>query len=612
MYETNKAKIITKAQKKNFLRYNEYYGLQPTYDNLYKQSQKGSKFNKLFDLISNDNNILLAYRTIKRNKGSMTAGVNKRTILYWENKPVEYLLKYIKGRLQNYMPQSVRRVEIPKSNGKIRPLGIPCIEDRIVQQCIKQVLEPICEAKFHDHSYGFRPNRGTSYAISYVYRKINRDKTYFMVDIDIHGFFDNVHHGKLLKQIWSMGIQDRKVISIIGAMLKADIKGKGIPEKGVPQGGILSPLLSNIVLNELDWWVSNQWETFNTQHTFSQSSHRYKHQRRSNLKEMYLVRYADDFKVICKDITTARKAFIAVKSWLKERLSLDISEEKSQITDVRSTASEFLGFRIKARPKKNSMVVSSHICEKATTKIKELIKQQVKKVATHPTNVNIYVLNRLIAGVHNYYKFATNAARDFLKIHVDLYYFITKRTRQIRSRTGSKSNEYMLKYGHYGGKDLFIKEQVVYPILAITSKTPFGFNQSVCNYTEEGRKIIHTKLGSINNTILEYLSNHPKPYESVELSDNRISLYVAQKGLCAITKKPLSILDMVVHHITPTAQGGNDRYKNLTMICEDVHMLIHSTEELVIEKYKSILRLSGRALDRLNKFRIKVGNTVIE
>lgn len=242
MYNTDTKDLLKLDKfKKDRLRYNEYYNMQHIFDNLYKQSLEGSKFSRLYDLICSNENILLAYRTLKSNKGSKTPGTNRHTIEYWENKSVDSFLCYIKSRLNNYMPQKVRRVEIPKSNGKMRPLGIPCIEDRLIQQCIKQVLEPICEAKFHPHSYGFRPNRSTQHAIAYVYHKINQDNVYYMVDIDIKSFFDNVNHSKLLKQLWTLGIRDKKLLSIINAMLKAEVEGIGIPTKGVPQGGILSP-----------------------------------------------------------------------------------------------------------------------------------------------------------------------------------------------------------------------------------------------------------------------------------------------------------------------------------------------------------------------------------
>ena len=124
----------------------------------------------------------------------------------------------------------------------------------------------------------------------------------------IKGFFDSVHHGKLLKQMWNMGIQDKSLISIISKILKSEIKGIGKPEKGTPQGGIISPLLSNVVLNELDWWLSNQWETKHTRHNYKENYSRHRALKSSNLKEFFFVRYADDFKIFCRDYKTAQKS----------------------------------------------------------------------------------------------------------------------------------------------------------------------------------------------------------------------------------------------------------------------------------------------------------------
>ena len=247
-----------KALKKSKLRHAEYYDFQEIQDRLYADSKSGKQFKNLMELIALPENICLAYRNIKKNNGSQTAGTDNRTIKHLEKLSEGQLIALIQRKLTWYVPQSVRRVEIPKDNGKVRPLGIPTITDRLIQQCVLQVLEPICEAKFHEHSYGFRPNRSQEHAIAQVHKNMQRSHLHYVVDIDIKGFFDNVSHGKLLKQLWTLGIRDKKLLSIISAMLKTEVAGTGFPEKGTPQGGIISPLLSNVVLNELDWWLASQ------------------------------------------------------------------------------------------------------------------------------------------------------------------------------------------------------------------------------------------------------------------------------------------------------------------------------------------------------------------
>ncbi|SDJ19879.1 Reverse transcriptase (RNA-dependent DNA polymerase) [Alteribacillus bidgolensis] len=152
-----------------------------------------------------------------------------------------------------------------------------------------------------------------------------------MVDIDIKGFFDHINHRLLIKQLWNMGIQDRKVLACISKMLKAEIEGEGIPTEGSPQGGLLSPLLANIVLNDLDQWIAGQWEFFPLSKPFQSKVGERKAKKRTHLKEGYLVRYADDFKILCKDGKTAQKWYHAARLYLKDRLKLDISPENHKL-----------------------------------------------------------------------------------------------------------------------------------------------------------------------------------------------------------------------------------------------------------------------------------------
>lgn len=178
-----------------------YYDMINITDKLYAQSKNGNNFYKLYELIISENNILLAYRNIKKNTGSNTKGTDGKTVKDYAHISMDGLLKIVRNRLANFQPMSVKRVFIPKTNGKERPLGIPTFEDRLIQQCIKQILEPICEAKFHPHSYGFRPLRSTKYAVSRMMTLAQVKQYYYCVDIDIKGFFDNIDHSKLLKQI---------------------------------------------------------------------------------------------------------------------------------------------------------------------------------------------------------------------------------------------------------------------------------------------------------------------------------------------------------------------------------------------------------------------------
>ncbi len=600
-----------KLKKKQKLRNNEYYNTQKIYDTLYQKATQNQNFNNLYDVIVCEENILLAYRNIKRNKGSKTKGTNKTTIIDIGEKEPEKLIAYVVNRLSNFKPMSVRKVEIPKDNGKTRPLGIPTMEDRLIQQCIKQVLEPICEAKFYKHSYGFRPNRSTHHAIARTFALTNRHNFQYVVDIDIKGFFDNVNHGKLLKQLWSIGIHDKKLLCIISKMLKAEIKGVGVPTKGVPQGGVLSPLLSNVVLNEFDWWIASQWENHKTHTQYKDPTRKYELLRKKNLKEVFLVRYADDFKLFCKDRNTAEKMFIASKDWLKERLGLEISTEKSKIVNLKKKHSEFLGIKLKLRKKGNKYVVKSNMTDKSIEKCKKQLKEKVKVMQHDATGNHAQHFNATVLGLHGYYKIASHITKDFHKIAFHVNKSLYCRTKTIRSKTGKKSKAYEKFYGKSKVKPLYIKGVALYPIHFVQTTPPVCFTQAICNYTPQGRKIIHDKLQNFNYDILTYLMKNPVKGQSVELNDNRISLYVGQRGRCFVTCEKLQINQMEVHHKTPKHLGGTDEYKNLVYVTYDVHKLIHATTDETIEKY--MLKLSKASIDfnRLNKLRKLVGNCEI-
>jgi group II intron reverse transcriptase/maturase len=558
------------------------------------------------DLILNKNNIELAYRNIKNNKGSNTAGVDGLTIKDISELDNDTLYKTIVNRLKNFIPNKVRRVEIPKPDGKTRPLGIPTIEDRIIQQSIKQILEPIAEAKFYSHSYGFRPLRGADDAMARAYFLAQQSNLHYVVDIDIKGFFDNINHGKLLRQLWNMGIRDKSLISVISRMLKAEIEGIGIPKKGTPQGGILSPILANINLNELDHWISSQWHTIPTKTQYKHLS-KYRALRKTKLKEVFIVRYADDFKLFCRTYDDAKNIFEATKLWLKERLDLEISPEKSKIVKLRKQYSEFLGIKFKVvkkgkkKDKTDKFVITSKMLVKAMEKTTKDIKEEIKKIRNGKSNIQ--KLNSIIRAKHNYYSMATNINIDFNKIAYINNRTIERKLNAKRLTADDKVPKYIQEHYSSSKQLRIVNKTVMIPIGFIRMRILLGHHQKSI-FVKSERELIHKHIEDIEiKKIMNYMMDNPIENRSIEYNDNRLSLYIAQKGKCYVTGKLLEIDEIHCHHKKQRAKGGGDEYKNLVIIHKDVHRLIHLKDNNKIYEQTEVLKLDESQAKKLLKLK---------
>lgn len=310
------------------------------------------KFHALYDKIYRPDILKTAWLRVKSNNGS--AGIDGITIdkIVNEIGESQFLNElYRKLKTQTYRPLPVRRVWIPKANSeKMRPLGIPTVEDRVVQQAVKFVIEPIFETTFKDSSYGFRPKRSAHQAMKAI-RKASR-KNYWVVDVDIKGYFDNINHRKLMLLV-EQKISDKRILALIRNWLKAGVMIDGsleLPELGSPQGGVISPLLANIYLNVLD----HLWEK------------RFKHLGT-------LVRYADDLVVMTRSKRDAMETWKILKG-IFHKLEIEMNEEKSRMVNIWDDKDgfDFLGFHNRKFPrmKKGGKIFyfMEHIPKKAAMK----------------------------------------------------------------------------------------------------------------------------------------------------------------------------------------------------------------------------------------------------
>lgn len=360
----------------------------------------------------------LAHDYVAQNAGSITAGCDGINMsLFDEN--LERNLQQLAEELKSgtFEPFPVRRVYIPKTNGRFRPLGIPSIRDRIVQEALRMVLEPIYEARFSQYSFGFRPNRCTMDAIRCILWSTQESKRFFwIVEGDIASYFDTINHRKLLK-VLRRRIDDKRLLELVWRFLRAGVmEGKLFRDtkRGTPQGGIISPLLANIYLNELDEYMRK----------YTGLSPREKTRRRNSGQPNFVhVRYADDFVVLSNGTREqARQLKTELHTFLREKLRLNLSQEKTRITHL-NDGFRFLGFEIRRRQGSRKMGTKVLIPKAAMVRMREKIAH-----ATDPTtcrdsvNLKILALNRIIGGWCRYYQYTSKAATQFHEVEYQTYW----------------------------------------------------------------------------------------------------------------------------------------------------------------------------------------------
>ena len=336
-----------------------------------EEGVKGGKWYSLIDKVYAPRTLRAAFERVKANDGA--PGVDHVTVRDFEAHLEENLARLSRSlRDGTYRPQAVRRAWVPKPGRKEkRPLGIPTVRDRVAQTALRSVLEPIFERDFAEHSYGFRPGRGAKDALREVARLL-REGHSWVVDADIRSYFDSIPRERLLARV-AEKIADGRVLALLGAYLEQEVMeglARWRPEAGTPQGAVISPLLSNIYLDPLD-------------HKMAERGYA-------------MVRYADDFVILCRTEAEARRALAEVEAWMEEA-GLRLHPEKTRVVDAREPGGfDFLGYHFERGyrwPRRKSL-----------RKVKEAIRQKTRRTNGHSLEMIIADVNRTLRGWYEYFK----------------------------------------------------------------------------------------------------------------------------------------------------------------------------------------------------------------
>ena len=535
-------------------------------------NKKGIREN--FDLLTKRSTavrILATWKITQRNQGKYTAGVDGIALPKGESREHQnqFRLNILSEIDIEKKPDSIRRVFSPKSNGDKRPLGIPTLHDRIIQEVFRTALEPIVEYHFSSNSYGFRPKRNCQDAMSQLFIKLSRDNApRYVVEGDIKGCFDNINHEHITNtlQDWAIPQWTAKYIT---QALKSGIFYDGQvydSETGTPQGGIISPLLANVALTTLD--------------ELCRTFHPRKHDKR---KTNPIVRYADDFVIVSRSRSEAEEIKRKVSEHLKEVTGLTLSQEKTKITHI-TKGFNFLGFNFKKYKKltKGGKVKHTLIIQPQKEKVQQFLKNCKEILNNHktlPQGQVIKILNPKLRGWGMYYRHVISA-RTFSvvdgKLWNQLYYWAKK-------RHPNKSKRWVLR--KYFQKSVYRKshfidketDEKLFLLSTIPIKRFIKVNNQYRVYDGNPETLKYWDKR-------EYLN----AYDQLDTVQRR-KLYRKQKGKCPhcngrILQKDIEERSIHVHHVKPVSEGGKNNYSNLRLIHADCHREIHS--KIPLDDYK--------------------------
>lgn len=517
---------------------------------------------RIFDLLTRQSQavkIVAINRVTRLNNGKYTAGIDGIATPRDSREASNFKRKLLKEVDICMKPTAIRRVFIPKSNNRLRPLGIPTINDRVIQSIIKIGLEPIAEYNFHPNSHGFRPKRSCQDAMVHLYKKLsNPNSPRYVVEGDIKGCFDNISHGNILRTLNFWGVP-LWALEIIQRMLKTGIMLENkiyTNEAGTPQGGIISPLLANVALTGLDYFCLNfAMNVVNP-----------------------IVRYADDFVITCKSEKEGETIKAEIKDYLSETSNLTLSDEKTAITHI-TKGFDFLGFNFrKYKPNgtygnwtKEKLLIKPQP-EKVVNFLREISKL-IRKLNNADQNALLAILNPKLRGFAMYYRHCVSQT-TFNKIDFALW-------------------QKLLKWGKRKHRKLSTKQVIkLYFHSETTQKATRFMDKNTGNKIYLLNKIPIRRFNKVreNYRIFDGSKDTVKYWENRDLENSLYALINSkhrnilkrQKGICSHCKRPITLSEILqseihIHHVIPKKQGGDNKASNLILIHKYCHAEIHKS-----------------------------------
>ena len=574
---------------------------------------KDGVFTRLYRYLLREDIYYAAYQKLYANKGSATQGIDDDTADRFSERYVQALIRELKDG--SYRAKPVRREYIPKKNGKLRPLGIPSFKDKLLQEVVRMILEAIYEPTFDDHSHGFRPNRSCHTAL----RQISSEFTgiIWFIEGDIKGCFDNIDHRLLLRKLWHMGIHDKRVLKIISQMLRAGYIESGLyhaTELGTPQGGILSPLLSNVYLNDFDWYVGRWYMEPHRRCKYKRNDSR--RLKWAGVTPKYNFRYADDWVVLTSTEKEAFRVKRELTKYFKYKMKLELSQEKTYVTDLRKEGIHFLGYVIKAERKRRTpdpATWKEHLVGKPFPDMVRLTKK-IRNIAAQVRQIERYSKPNLRAAQIQYVNSMIMGVAQYLQSSICSHAFhaIDRRldltALAVWKRMFPENYNEMqvplkmlcnLPHRHegYDSKTFAINIEgrwfgITYAFITHSRYETKPFDQKMTPYTEEGRrrymryrskqKPLPCDRPSINTPEDIAMSQYAKGKgwkANFEYFMNREYAYNRDKGKCKCCGKPFSeTVPKHCHHVDNKLPIDKiNKVPNLAWFCVPCHRMVHNS-----------------------------------